>query len=143
MDFFPSKEGRAGKLSHLRRKIKGAKAYHCFRPFCEMDPVVYGRSTVFGRVCPHFRAMLSCTAQVFRTGSASSRSWSAAFQADRLSRMDGSSYDFLRHMGQEQWIFPLASRPATPPVHARTNSSPPIRRRRFALRRMVRLRCLR
>ena len=38
--------------------------------------------------------------------------------AARLSRICGSSYDFLRHIQQEQWIFPLDSRPAAPRAHA-------------------------
>ena len=58
----------------------------------------------------------------------SSSCWAASIAA-RLSRICGSSYDFLRHIQQEQWIFPLENRPAAPRAHAETNSSPPSWRR--------------
>ena len=63
-----------------------------------------------------------------RSYSISSSCWAASMAA-RLSRICGSSYDFLRHIQQEQWIFPLDSRPAAPRAHAETNSSPPSWRR--------------
>ena len=49
-----------------------------------------------------------------------SSSCSAAAIAARLSRIRGSSCDFLRHIQQEQWIFPLENRPVAPRAHART-----------------------
>ena len=48
-----------------------------------------------------------------RSYTISSSCWAASMAA-RLSRIWGSSYDFLRHIQQEQWIFPLDSRPAAP-----------------------------
>lgn len=59
--------------------------------------------------------------------------------AARLSRTRGSSYDFLRHIQQEQWIFPLENRPVARRAHARTFSSPPSWRRSFVCRWIARL----
>ena len=77
-----------------------------------------------------------------RSYSISSNCWAVSMAA-RLSRILGSSYDFLRHIQQEQWIFPLDSRPAAPRAHAETNSSPPSWRRIVSLRWIARMRCLR
>ena len=68
-----------------------------------------------------------------RSYTISSSCWAASMAA-RLSRIWGSSYDFLRHIQQEQWIFPLDSRPAAPCSQARTFSSPPSWRRIVSLR---------